>query len=269
LASGAADWFKKGGGSEDLRRQSGKAGSFADTAQGQFLSQGDALRAQLGRQMSGQESLSGEQLRQGLQQNVAAQQSMAAGARGGNQAMAARGAAMNSANLGAGLAGQQAMAGIAERQAAAQGLGALRGQDLQATLGGRGQAIQGYGITAGDPSNAEKAWNVGKDVLQMYAASDVRLKTDIGDGRDESRELLRSLGASSYRYKDPQMNGPGRHVGIMAQDLERTPQGRAMVTDTPQGKAIDGGKLVTALGAGVSDLEARLAKLEREKKGRR
>jgi hypothetical protein len=65
------------------------------------------------------------------------------------------------------------------------------------------------------------------------------------------------------------MNGPGRHVGIMAQDLERTPQGRAMVTDTPQGKAIDGGKLVTALGAGVSDLEARLAKLEREKKGRR
>jgi hypothetical protein len=113
-----------------------------------------AVRGRLGRLASGQDSISAEQLRQGLQQNMAGQQAMAASARPGNAAMAARTAAMQGARMGSGLAGQQAVAGIAERQSANQALGSLlmaqRGQDMQGALGGRGQALQGYGMTMDD-----------------------------------------------------------------------------------------------------------------------
>jgi hypothetical protein len=138
--------------SGDLRGQAGLAGAFADRGEAGFGRRGgqaDQTADYLGRVMRGEESVSREQLRQGLGQNVAAQQAMAAGARPGNAAMAARTAAMQAGRLGAGLSGQQAMAGIAERQAAAGQLGglqtALRQQDLQAALGGRGLGLQGLG----------------------------------------------------------------------------------------------------------------------------
>lgn len=135
-----------------LGDQSRRAGGFANAAQGQFGQLGRESaesRDHLRRLASGQDSISAEQLRQSLQQNLGGQMSMAAGARPGNAAMAARTAANNAANMGAGLAGQQAMAGIAERQAAQQSLANMlmqqRQQELQAALGARGQAIQGFG----------------------------------------------------------------------------------------------------------------------------
>jgi hypothetical protein len=152
--------------------QSGQLAELGGYGAQQFQDSG-ALRSQLQRQMSGQQSLSGEQLRQALGQNVAAQQSMAAGARGGNQAMMARQASMNAANMGAGLAGQQAMAGIAERQAAAQQLAGLRGQDLQAALGSLGtieqQRGQRYAASLGVPSMLEGALGAGVGAASMAA----------------------------------------------------------------------------------------------------
>ncbi len=100
-------------------------------------------------QMRGRNSVAGEQLRQGLQQNIGAQRSLAASASPNDAAMAAFGAGNNIARLGYGMSGQQALAGIAERNAAAQQyaslLGQARGQDLQGTLGGYGVANQSYG----------------------------------------------------------------------------------------------------------------------------
>jgi hypothetical protein len=88
-------------------------------------------------QASGQNSMSAEQLRQGQAMNVAAQQSMMAGARPGQGVAALRMGMGNVARSGYGLAGQQAMAGIAERQAAQQALagvlGQARGQDINAS----------------------------------------------------------------------------------------------------------------------------------------
>jgi hypothetical protein len=88
-------------------------------------------------QASGQNSMSAEQLRQGQAMNVAAQQSMMAGARPGQGVAALRMGMGNVARSGYGLAGQQAMAGIAERQAAQQALagvlGQARGQDMNAS----------------------------------------------------------------------------------------------------------------------------------------
>jgi hypothetical protein len=128
------------------------ARGFAGTAQANYNQGTDALRGQLAylqQLQRGQNSVSAEQLRQGLQQNLAAQQSMAAGAAPQNAAMAARTAAIQAGRLGSAASGQQALAGIQERNAAAQQAGQLglgmRGQDLQGTLGGYGAANSAYG----------------------------------------------------------------------------------------------------------------------------
>lgn len=154
----------------DKRAQLNEQGAAA----GQFAGQGEAgygaMTGQLGgtygrlgeamdyqnRLMRGENSVAAEQLRQGMQQGLAAQRSMAAGAAPQNSAMAARQAAMNMGRLGYGLSGQQALAGLQERNMAAsqygqlgQALGQLqlgqRGQDVNVALGSRGNAINAYG----------------------------------------------------------------------------------------------------------------------------
>lgn len=102
----------------------------------------------LGRVARGEESQSAEQLRQALQQNLGAQQSMAAGAAPQNSAMAGLHASRNAMQLGAGLAGQQATAGIAERAAAHDALARMLLQQRQQELGAIGQ---GYGTGGAAP----------------------------------------------------------------------------------------------------------------------
>lgn len=146
-----------------LYQQAEKAGGFADTAQqgyGQLGNEAATQRDYLGRLSRGEDSVSAEQLRQGLAQNNASLQSFAAGASPRNSAMAARTAMIQSAKLGGGMAGQQALAGLQERQMAHQALANMimtqRGQDLQAAQGGRQTAVQGYG--AGNAGTPEKSW---------------------------------------------------------------------------------------------------------------
>ncbi len=222
----------------------------------------DALRAQA----AGQNSVSAEQLRQGLQQNLAAQQSMAAGASSNNQAMAARTAMMQQGRLGAGLAGQQSVAGLQERQQAQQALSqsllGSRGQDLQGVLGGYGASNQAYGAQIspnGDKSGIEKN---GPAIMGLLGGlmSDKRIKTDIEDGDVKARRLLEGLKSYNYRYKDEKF-GEGDQLGIMAQDLEAAGLGNA-VTDTPQGKRVDGAKLAAGLASTLPGLNKRLKALE-------
>jgi hypothetical protein len=270
---------------DPLAEQAGMAGQFAGVGEQGFAQRGDQMQGvadHLGRQMRGEESLSAEQLRQGLQQLQAQQQSMAAGARPGQQGMAARTAAMQSGQLGAGLAGQQALAGIQERAAAAQGLGGLlggmRGQDLQAALGGRGQAIVGYGALvgadhqlAGQPQGWERMLGGAAGVGSMAALmSDETLKEDIRDADGDVEALLDGLKAYGYKYKE---GGAAKHmgadrtkgeqVGIMAQDLARTEAGKGAVYEAEDGKlGIDVPKLSGMLAAAASNLHKRVRKLE-------
>lgn len=100
-------------------------------------------------QAQGRNLVSSEMLRQGMQQGVAAQRSLAASASPANSAMAARSAAMQMGRLGYGLSGQQALAGMQERNQAQQAYANLinqsRGQDLQGALGGYNAATGAYG----------------------------------------------------------------------------------------------------------------------------
>jgi hypothetical protein len=161
----------------DLSRQragmEGTAAQYGQLGQ-QYGRQFGALANQYGRIAQGHDSISAEQLRQGLQQQQAAQMSMAAGARPGNQAMAARTAAMEMGRQGYGMSGQQAMAGLQERADARNAqMGAISGgaqarqgfmggqagmqqyigqnqlaqrqQDSQAAIAGQSSALSGYG----------------------------------------------------------------------------------------------------------------------------
>lgn len=161
---------------EGLTSTAGASNAFADQGQQQFGVLGGKLGDQYGYLQDvarGGQSVSAEQLRQALGQNIGAQQSMAAGAAPQNQAMAALMASRNAMQLGSGLAGQQALAGIQERQAAQQALmQALlqqRQQELQAATQGRSTAVAGYGgITPGKSTFEQFAGPV-MGAAQIYA----------------------------------------------------------------------------------------------------
>lgn len=158
-----------------LTSQAGASGDFAGTGEKGFGALGGALTSEadyMRKIARGEESVSAEQLRQSLGQNLSAQQSMAAGAAPQNQAMAALQASRNAMQLGSGLAGQQAVAGMQERQAAQQALAQMllqqRNQELQAALGGRQNAISGFGGISVGQSPLQQFGGMIQGGLQTY-----------------------------------------------------------------------------------------------------
>lgn len=158
-----------------ISRQADQSAGFGRRGRREYDSTGTRMRDtedMLRRRAMGEDSLSAEQLRQGLQQNQTAQMSMAASARPGQGPMAARNAMMNASRMGAGLSGQQALAGIQERQQATNALGSMqmnrRAQELQQALQSQGQSLsalealerargQRYATEMGVPTVGEQA----------------------------------------------------------------------------------------------------------------
>lgn len=252
----------------DLDETGLASNQFAEYNQGDYQALGGEAAAQreaLRRQASGQDSLSSEQLRQGLQQNLASQRSMAASAAPGNSAMAARNAAMNMGRAASGMSGAAALAGIQERRAAQDALAQMvlqqRGQSLQGALGSRQNAISGYGGITPEGTKLDQYAPLIKMASDGAAAlSDERSKSGVQPGSDRAARILDGLKAYSYRYKD-QANGAGPQFGIMAQDMERAGLGHA-VKDTPQGKVVDAGKAATSSLALTAALAERVKKIE-------
>lgn len=75
---------------------------------------------------------------------------------------------------------------------------------------------------------------------------------------------LRPAQGYAYDYKNPSAPGaaPGRQVGVMAQDLERSPATAHVVHDTPHGKQVDTGRLALVNTAAISELQRKLQMLE-------
>ena len=115
----------------------------ANQASGQFGSVIDRLLGQ----SRGENLISTEMMRQGMGQALSQQQALAASARPGNQAMAARMAAQNAGRIGMDFTGKSAMAGMQEQQNAANSLAQLLNQRemgmRQMELGNAGQQMQG------------------------------------------------------------------------------------------------------------------------------
>lgn len=256
---------------EGLNTQGQMAGDFANYGEGGYAQMSQEAmnsRDYLGRLARGQESVSAMQLQQGLDQNMAAQRSMAASASPANATMAARTAAMTGGRLASGMAGQQAMAGLQERQNAQKALADMimqqRQQDIQVALGSRQNAISGYGGIKPEGSTMDKLAAPAAAVGSIIAKSDRRSKHEIEDGDEAADTAMKGLRAYTFSYKNPK-DGKGKQTGIMAQDLERVGLKHAVI-DTPSGKYVHGAKLSTANTAMIARLGARVSELEGKRK---
>lgn len=253
--------------SGQLVGQGDEANAFANRGQDNFGALGGEAsteRDYLRQLAMGQHSVSAEQLRQGLQQNLAVQSSMAAGAAPQNAAMAARTAAIQSGRLGSGMAGQQAIAGLQEQQMAHNALRDAilqqRQQEMQAALGSRQNAISAYGGYKPEGSTLDKWGPAAAAAGAIVAKSDRRAKKDIHRADREADDAIKSLRAYTFAYKD-ERDGAGKQTGVMAQDLEKAGLKHAVI-DTPDGKYVHGGKLSTANTALIARLGERVQKLE-------
>jgi len=80
------------------------------------------------------------------------------------------------------------------------------------------------------------------------------------------QETLRSTQPYAFNYKPGIGEDPSqRHVGIMAQDLERTPAGSTIVKDTAKGKMIDGKQAIGFNLAAAADLQKQIDALKAER----
>jgi hypothetical protein len=98
------------------------------------------------------------------------------------------------------------------------------------------------------------------------ALSDERKKQSVKAGEQAATSFLSAIQPKTYEYSPAGMQSgmaaPGTHLGVMAQDLERTPVGRAAVQNTPAGKVVDYGQLGGTMLAGLAALNSRLNKVE-------
>lgn len=134
------------------------------------------------------------------------------------------------------------------------------------------QAIQAYGVDQGvsvqqsaqDAQVAGAGIGAGAALLGALAmACDKHLKKGKRRGEEEIRELFEELRPVEYEYNDDAGERPGRHVGILAQDLQRSKAGRAMVGKDQRGMLnVDMKRALAAALAGTADLHARVADLE-------
>jgi hypothetical protein len=151
---------------------------------------------------------------------------------------------------------------IQNGQEAAQNTANLQSQGQSMDLGGKVvgagaglvTGIAGFGFMA-------KGGGAAADAVQR---SDENAKTDIKPGEKKLAEFLESLDAHDYVYKEPKRDGEGRHVSVMAQELEKSELGKKMVFEDEHGKLVDYSKGLPAMLAAIASMHKRVKTLEGE-----
>ena len=135
-----------------------------------------------------------------------------------------------------------------------------------------GAGFSGAGAVNPQQPNTQPAsnpWTGTRDqVMSMAPAaaamfSDKRAKEDV---HTLPEQMLDKLHGYTYEYKDPERHGYGTQIGVMAQDLEKSPMGESMVGESPDGfKTVDSGKAAMGALAGLANINDRLKALEEKK----
>lgn len=148
------------------------------------------------------------------------------------------------------------------------------------TLGKQASIVSGQGENAanlamssanvGAASTASQKDLLGTGINSAIGAyfSDSHLKEAVADLTDEDIDaFLNNIASKEYEYTDEgKFKGaePGRHAGVMAQDLEKSKVGKRMVRETNEGdKMVDIPESVSTLLATAANLGKRIKKLER------
>lgn len=157
-----------------------------------------------------------------------------------------------------------AQAALLSSQTAGSTYGGAYGSGLFNKLG---LDLQKYGIDKGYKSqqNALEQQNMNNLFGGLGAGissaallfSDEDVKTDIKDGYGILERVTKAVGPKTFKVK-PEAGGTGdTDVGIIAQDLEKTPLASTVV-DTPEGKMVDTRKLTTANTGMLSELSKKV-----------
>jgi len=133
--------------------------------------------------------------------------------------------------------------------------------------------MQQEATAAGIPSQSSQMMQAAGPIIGAVAMSDKRAKKNIRDGSGDIDEMLDNLKAVSYEYRKGAPEeyvgklGDGRRIaGFIAQDLAKSKAGKAIVSETPDGKQVVDvrGGLFAAIAASAR-LNERVKALESKK----
>jgi len=183
------------------------------------------------------------------------------------QAQQAQGARNANDQMSLGLQGMGQKASLAQQMADLQKQQNFQSNFHQSQTHKNATDAAAAGASQGEgASKTNTAMGVASTILSMapmlFAASDERLKTNVEDGSKDVRSFLDAIGTHKYDYKNDAYGEPGKHVSVMAQELEKTELGKRAVIDTPIGKVVNYGKLLPTTVAAQADLHKRLKALE-------
>jgi hypothetical protein len=265
-ASLAAQLRARASGAESLSREQLRRDAGANIASQQALAaSGRPGNAALAGRMAAQNAgriatgLSGNTAMAGIAERTAAQQQLGALA---GQA--------RDQDINASLGQQQINQGYSQQE--------LQNAQMQQQGGFRyeGDRAQRFGVASQQPTSGEQYLGlIQGGAGAALAMSDKRAKTDVQSGDADAQRFMDSLKAMNYSYKPSGMlpgelaKQPGSegvrgvtHTGVMAQDLEKSPAGRAAVMDTPGGKVVSYGQLAGTFAAALANLNNRMKKAE-------
>lgn len=236
------------------KRMRGETPSLADISTKQNVQQG--LAATLAAINSSRGASPGLKTRLGMQASEAAQNEIA------RQGVLARMQEQNQniMNLANVIQGAQAAQMGREQMISAADMAAK-----QARAGLLGSAGMAGAMYASSPAAAAGgAGGAAAAAPAAAAVSDKKEKKNIEDTEGKARDFIEMIKPKLYEYKD-EMHGEGKHLGIIAQDLEKSELGKAMVKETPEGKQVDFGKGFGAVLAAVAEINQRLNELDKKK----
>jgi hypothetical protein len=160
---------------------------------------------------------------------------------------------------------RQQYAGAAQ-QLYGQNIG-MAGSYSQTSAGLIGNMISGGASTYGSGQDAQA-----KAAAGMFGgagaaiASDKDIKKDIKPPtEDDIDDFLEAVKPMLFKYKradGAKGKTPGEHLGVIAQELEKTNVGKSLVVDTPEGKAIDLPSTMGTLLAASARMHDRITELE-------
>jgi hypothetical protein len=152
----------------------------------------------------------------------------------------------------------------AKQKAQAEQLGAaIKSSTGALAAGGQG----GSNIGSVNPATGQPWYQIGGGTQALPAGPGMLPMGQVTSDERE-KEAMKAFDATpgySYDYKDPEAMGAthGRQFGIMAQDLEKTPAGKSVVHQAPNGtKMVDTSRLALIEGAAINGVMKRLAELE-------
>lgn len=159
----------------------GTASQIDQSRYGDWRGQQMALAQQLGQVATGQQQGAGEMaVQRQIQQGLAGQQALARSARGGNAALAMRGAAANSAGIGLAGAGEAQGAALQDQAAARAQLAGVLGQGAGQDIGvaqGNAQLQQQMNLANLDAKNQQIFQQAGLDQSTSLANMQAKLQT--------------------------------------------------------------------------------------------